>query len=74
MRQTGNVRRTEEVLTDIIVAVEIKAEIALIIALITTPLIAVIVIATMNVLRLPDGKNILKQRINPRCSICSTRS
>ncbi|KAJ5182027.1 hypothetical protein N7449_012174 [Penicillium cf. viridicatum] len=74
MRRTGNVRWTEEVLTDIIVAVEIKAEIALIIALITTPLIAVIVIATMDVLRLPGGKNILKQRINPRCSICSTRS
>ncbi|OQD93722.1 hypothetical protein PENSOL_c030G06674 [Penicillium solitum] len=74
MRQTGNVRKTEEVLRDIIVAVEIKAEITLIIALITTPLIAVIVIATMNILRLPGRKNILKQRINPRCSICSTRS
>ncbi|KAJ5941121.1 hypothetical protein N7516_001289 [Penicillium verrucosum] len=74
MRRTGNVRRTEEVLTDIIVAVEIKAEIALIIAPITTPLTAVIVSATMDVLRLPGGKNILKQRINPGYSICSTRS
>ena len=74
MPQTGNVRRTEEVLTDIIVAVEIKAEITLIIALIITPLIAVIAIATTNVLRLLGGKNILKRRINCRCFICSTRS
>ncbi|KAJ5957126.1 hypothetical protein N7501_011405 [Penicillium viridicatum] len=62
-RRSSHRRRrstAEEVLTDIIVAVEIKAEIALIIALITTPLIAVIVIVTMNVLRLPGGKNILK--------------
>ena len=72
MRRTERVRRTEEVLTGIIVAVEIKVEItpviAIIIALATTPLIAVIIV-TMNVLRLAGGKNILKQRIDPRCSI-----
>ena len=77
MRQTENVRRTEEVLTDIIVAVKIQVEIAhtiaLIVALITTPLIAVIVIVTINVLRLLGGKS-PKRRINPRCSIFYTRS
>lgn len=73
MRRTERVRRTEEVLTGIIVAVEIKVKIAPVIAIITalatTRLIAVIVIVMMNVLRLAGGKNILKQRIDPRCSI-----
>ena len=69
MPRTENVRRTEEVLTGIIVAIEIKVEIAHTVALVTTPLIAVIVIATMIVLRLLGGKSISKQRTNPRYCI-----
>ncbi|KXG48922.1 uncharacterized protein PGRI_027920 [Penicillium griseofulvum] len=55
MRRTENVRRTEKVLTDIIVAVEIEVETDLTIARTIIPLIAVIVIVTMNARRLPGG-------------------
>ncbi|OQE05932.1 hypothetical protein PENVUL_c021G04255 [Penicillium vulpinum] len=60
--ETENATRTEEVLTGIIAAIEIIVEIDPIIALITTPLIAVIVMVMTDVLRVPCGKNHLEAK------------